>query len=67
MGSVIKCRDCGTTVDVDDPVCMCRDMQTKTISLPLEVAERFERGDETTEDMAELRDRLRRKVPDMIF
>jgi hypothetical protein len=42
-------------------------MQTKTISLPLEVAERFEAHDETDDDMAELRDRLRRKMPDMIF
>jgi hypothetical protein len=67
MGSVIKCRDCGVTVDTDDPVCACRDMQTKTISLPLEVAERFESYDETDDDMAEFRDRLRRRVPDMIF
>lgn len=67
MGNMVPCRKCGVMVDTDDPVCACRDMQTKTISLPLDMCDRIERGDETTEDMAELRDRIASRIPDMIF
>ena len=65
--ATVRCNGCGEVSDHEDVHCRCADMQVKTISLPLDIADRFERKQETSNDMGELRQRLRERHPDMIF
>ena len=67
MAVTVKCPFCGEVSDDEDIHCRCVDMQTKTITMPLEMAMRFERKEEDGDDMGELRQMLRRKMPDMMF
>jgi hypothetical protein len=68
MGNAtVKCNGCGEVSDAEDIHCRCADMQVKTISVPVEIAQRFEDGVYTKDDVEWLRRELANTWPDWIF
>ena len=66
----VKCNQCGEMVHPEDTgscSCYMHATQTKTITLPRNIADRIEAGDQTWGDMDYLRNELSKSYVDMVF